>query len=264
MAVGRHARGSGSKESIGRSELLRVLDRGDVTSLVDEITIKIGTDIIEGRLRPGDDLNSVELARAFGCSRTPVREALLMLQRERFVDIPAHRRPRVSALDLAEVRDMYRVRAHLYALVSRCVVCQATDSDLGRLRAVQDQMHAAGTDNDLDRYFWLNVRFRNTEAEICGNRTLSRMLDGLGLRMLQLRHLSLSPPGRLTESLEDHERLLRAYADRDADLAAAFTSSLVMHGLSTIESLGWDGGQTTQPSDPRSNGGNRQERRATS
>jgi DNA-binding GntR family transcriptional regulator len=230
-------------DSLSRRELLRVLRRENGTSLVDEIIVKVGTDIIEGRLGPGDDLNSVELARAFGTSRTPVREALLTLQREGFVDITAHRRPRVAALSFDEVRDMYRVRAHLYQMVSRCVVAVATEADLAELRGVQDRLRDAVNASDIDRYFWTNVEFRNTEVRISGNVTLRRVLDTLGLRMLQLRHLSLSLPGRIEASVEDHERLILAYEDRDADLAAAFTASLVLRGLRTIEHSGWIGTQ---------------------
>jgi DNA-binding GntR family transcriptional regulator len=232
---------SGPVHSLGRRELLRVLNRAGGTSIVDEIIVKVGTDIIEGRLLPGDDLNSVELARAFGSSRTPVREALLTLEREGFVEISAHRRPRVAPLRIEEVRELYRVRAHLYALVSREVVQVADAEDIARLRALQEQLVQAMENDDVDRYFWINVHFRNTEAEIAGNRTLCRVLDSLGLRMLQLRHVSLSLPGRLQRSLEDHERLVRAYEDRDADLAAALTSGLVMRGLTAIERSGWTG-----------------------
>ncbi|ODU03273.1 MAG: GntR family transcriptional regulator [Pseudonocardia sp. SCN 72-86] len=226
---------------MGRRELLRVLNRGLGNTIVDEIIVRVGTDIIEGRLLPGDDLNSVELARNFGSSRTPVREALLTLEREGFVEISAHRRPRVAPLRIEEVRELYRVRAHLYALVSRELVQVASDDDLDRLRALQDELALAVALDDVDRYFWTNVDFRNTEAQITGNRTLRRVLDNLGLRMLQLRHVSLSLPGRLTASLADHDRLLRAYRDRDPDLAAALTSSLVIRGLAAIERSGWTG-----------------------
>jgi DNA-binding GntR family transcriptional regulator len=232
---------SGPVHSLGRRELLRVLNRTGGTSIVDEIIVKVGTDIIEGRLLPGDDLNSVELSRTFGSSRTPVREALLTLEREGFVEISAHRRPRVAPLRIEEVRELYSVRAHLYALVSREVVQVAGAADVARLRVLQEQLEQAVEDDDVDRYFWINVHFRNTEAEIAGNRTLCRVLDSLGLRMLQLRHVSLSLPGRLQRSVEDHERLVRAYEDRDAELAAALTSGLVMRGLAAIERSGWTG-----------------------
>jgi DNA-binding GntR family transcriptional regulator len=232
---------SDTGESIGRRELLRVLNRGPAGSIVDEVIVAVGTDIIEGRLLPGADLNSVDLARTFGSSRTPVREALLTLQREGFVEISAHRRPRVAPLHIEEVRELYQLRAELYAIVSRAVVEVADDEDLTRLRTLQDELERATDEDDVDRYFWVNVQFRNTEAAIAGNKTLRRVLDSLGLRMLQLRHLSLSLPGRLQTSLEDHARLLRAYEDRDAVLAAALTQSLVLRGLAAIERSGWTG-----------------------
>jgi DNA-binding GntR family transcriptional regulator len=233
--------GSGPVHRLGRQELLRVLNRNNGTSIVDEIIVAVGTDIIEGRLLPGDDLNSVDLARTFGSSRTPVREALLTLEREGFVEISAHRRPRVAPLRIEEVRELYKVRAHLYALVSRELVKVADAADMARLWGLQERLAQAVADDDVDRYFWTNVEFRNAEAAVTGNRTLCRVLDSLGLRMLQLRHVSLSQPGRIRTSLEDHERLLRAYEDRDADLAAALTSSLVMRGLGAIERSGWTG-----------------------
>lgn len=227
--------------ALSRAELLRALHRQPGSSLVDEVIVRIGVDIIEGRLRPGDDLNSVELARSFSSSRTPVREALLTLQREGFVEITAHRRPRVALLSADEVRDMYRVRAHLYQMVSHQVVEQAADDELDQLDEVQDRLRAAAVTGDVDGYFWTNVEFRNTEAGLARNPALVRAIDTMGLRMLWLRHLSLSMPGRLTASVEDHERLIRAYRDRDARLAAAFSASLVMRGLATIERSGWMG-----------------------
>jgi DNA-binding GntR family transcriptional regulator len=230
------------RDSLGRQELLRVLTRGgDEDGLVDALTVSIATEIIEGRLKPGDDLNSVELARSFSCSRTPVREALFALQREGFVEIPPRRRPRVAQFTIQEVRELYELRAILYGAVSRGVVARATEDDLERLRGHLASLEHATRRNDVDSYFWINVQFRNCEASITGNATLHRMLDSLGLRVLQLRHLSLSKPGRLARSFADHERLVRAYEDRDAELAVALTRSLVKRGLATIERSGWTG-----------------------
>ncbi|MEP9382986.1 GntR family transcriptional regulator [Nocardioides sp. KR10-350] len=225
-----------------RVELIRMIKGAAPSeSIADEIAISVAADIIEGRLGPGDDLNSVELARVFRSSRTPVREALLVLEREGFVEISARRRPRVAGLSLREVRELYNLRAELYALVSRAVVRTAAETDLDRLRLLQAELDRAADAGDVDGYFWANVEFRNAEAAISHDRTLQRVLDNLGLRALQLRHLSLAQPGRLTPSAADHRRLLRAYEDRDADLAAALTGSLVRRGLAALERSGWTG-----------------------
>jgi DNA-binding GntR family transcriptional regulator len=235
-------RPAGAEPSPGHLEILRVLGRSEKSnSVVDQILVAIGTAIVEGRLRPGDDLNSVELARTFQSSRTPVREALVTLEREGLVEIAAHRRPRVRRLLLDEVREIYELRATLYALVSRRIVGNAAESDLTLLRENHQQQEVAAEVGDVERYFWLNVAFRNNEAVIAGNSTVRRVLDSFGVRTLQLRHLSLSLPGRLRTSATDHERLLRAYEEREADVAAALTQSIVRRGLKAIEGSGWTG-----------------------
>jgi DNA-binding GntR family transcriptional regulator len=247
MTTSKSERGSivrpfGAAPSAGHLEILRVLGRSEnADSVVDQILVSIGTAIVEARLRPGDDLNSVDLARTFQSSRTPVREALLTLEREGLVEITAHRRPRVRRLLLDEVREIYELRATLYALVSRRIARNATESDLAILRDNLRQLHAAADAGDVDRYFWQNVGFQNNEAVIAGNSTVRRVLDSVGVRTLQLRHLSLSRPGMLRTSVADHERLLRAYEDREPDLAASLTQAIVRRGLRAIEGSGWTG-----------------------
>ena len=61
--------------------------------LVVQVATWVGLGIIEGRLRPGQDLNSVDLSHRFNSSRTPVREALMLLEQEGLVEIRARRRP---------------------------------------------------------------------------------------------------------------------------------------------------------------------------
>jgi DNA-binding GntR family transcriptional regulator len=232
----------GTEPSAGHREILRVLGRSEnANSVVDQILVSVGTAIVDARLRPGDDLNSVELARTFQSSRTPVREALLILEKVGLVEIAAHRRPRVRRLLLDEVREIYELRASLYALVSKRIAENAAESDVALLRQGLRELQEAAEAGDVDRYFWLNVGFRNNEAKIAGNDTVRRVLDSVGVRTLQLRHLSLSLPGRLRASAADLARLLRAYEERDADLAAALAQSIVRRGLKAIEGSGWTG-----------------------
>jgi DNA-binding GntR family transcriptional regulator len=233
---------AGTARPTGADVLGRMLgeSRSD-TSLVDKMVEDLAMRIIDGRLPPGSDVNSVELARRYGSSRTPVREALLTLQREGLVDIPARRRPRVALVTLAQVREMYEVRASLHALVSELIVRSAEPAGLDVLHSRHDQLRVDAERGDVEAYFWHNVAFRQSEAEVAGNRQLTRLLATLGLRTLQLRHLSLSFPGRLDRSVEDHERLLAAYTDRDAPLAVALTKSIIMAGFRAIEASGWSG-----------------------
>src|SRR5690242_9948934 len=90
-------------------------DRKD--SLVGKIASDVAKAISEGRLAPGDELNSVDLASRYGTSRTPVREALMLLEKEGLVEIPPRRRPRVARIDLKEIEDLYTIREVLNELV---------------------------------------------------------------------------------------------------------------------------------------------------
>jgi DNA-binding GntR family transcriptional regulator len=211
-------------------------------SLVDKIVEDVALQIIDGTLPPGADVNSVELAKRYSSSRTPVREALLTLQREGLVDIPARKRPRVAPVTVVQAREVYEVRASLHGLVSELIVAQASDDSLQVLHEWHDKLAQDAAAGDVDGYFWDNVAFRQAEAEVAGNAQLARTLSSLGLRTLQLRHVSLSLPGRLERSVSDHDRLLQAYADRDADLAVAITKSIIKGGLRAIEQSDWVGG----------------------
>lgn len=225
--------------------LARVLERSThPDSLVGSIAEWIGCAIIEGRLQPGDDLNSVDLSRQFQTSRTPVREALLLLEKEGMVTIPPRRRPSVARISLPEVREIYQVRANLLMLTAELIAKDASDVSITVLRGFLPQLRETAAAQDVDAYFWANIAFREAEADICGNRQVKRILDSLGLRTLQLRHLSLAQPGRLEQALNDRERQVRAYEERDTILAVALARSIVFNALEAIERSGWTGFQT--------------------
>ncbi len=206
---------------------------------VAEIVDWVARGIIEGRLQPGDDLNSVDLAKRFSVSRTPVREALFVLSREGLVDWSPRRRPRVSTVNIKDVREIYQLRAVLYAQVSLAIVEQATDADIDALWQAHKGLADVAARGDVDGYFWANVAFRDEELRVSRNGIFKEVLDTLRMRTNRLRHLSTSLPGRLQRSCADHQRLCEAYAERDGTLAAALNRSIVLGALHAIE-LAWE------------------------
>jgi DNA-binding GntR family transcriptional regulator len=210
-----------------------VLQHHDRPSLVSDIACRIGAEIVEGVRQPGDDLNSVDLARLYATSRTPVREALMLLEKEGLVEIPPRRRPRVLTYDIRQVREIYQTRGALLALVASEIADHATTVELDRLRELLHTMEAMQA--DVSSYVWANVEFYETATQIAGNRLVKRTVDSLLLRTLPLRRLSLSQSGRLQKSLDDHIRLFRAFEERDGALAAALMRSNHQTALATLE-----------------------------
>jgi DNA-binding GntR family transcriptional regulator len=218
--------------------LMSIRDVTDREPLAQEIFDEIAIDIVEGRLQPGDSLNSVDLSRRFGTSRTPVREALAELERHGVVVVPPRRRPYVAHATLKQVKDIYELRANLFSLVSELIVDNCPDERLAELWKWQEALDDDVARDAVDDYFWHNVGFRLVEVGLSGNGELQRTLHALGLRTLQFRHLSLSQPGRIQRSAADHRRLLLAYEERDKIAATGMTRTLIMAGYRTIERYG--------------------------
>jgi DNA-binding GntR family transcriptional regulator len=212
-----------------------IAERHDRPSLVARIASEVGAEIVVGRLVPGDDLNSVDLSRRYQTSRTPVREALMLLEKEGLVDVPPRRRPRVVILSIGEIREIYRARAALFDLIATDTMRAITDADLAGLRGLVKGMQRGWRQRDLDAYVWANVDFYDRITQLANNRTVKRILDSLLLRTLPLRRLSLSQPGRMERSFDDHRRLIQAYEDRDANLASALLRSNHINALAALE-----------------------------
>ncbi len=233
------ARPSGAQQStLERFQgiIRRVVSKDDDrSSLVDDIACVVGAEILEGLRRPGSDLNSVELSRRFRTSRTPTREALVILEKEGLVEILPRRRPRVADLSIAEIREIYRVRAAMLGLIATEVVTLATDTEIAELRALLGEMERAAAAGERDGYYWGNVAFHERFADLAKNKTLQRILESLVLRSLRLRRLTLSTPGRMVRSLADHTRLVGALEDRDGELASALIKANVLGALKLLE-----------------------------
>lgn len=213
--------------------LLRLRDRRE--PLVAQIAEWVGAGIIEGRLEPGQDLNSVDLSRRFDTSRTPVREALMLLEQEGLVEMKARRRPRVAAPSPQDIRDIYQVRKNLLSMLAALLVERASEEEIAELRTRVERMRKLADDGDVDGSFWSHVTLQERMTEIVGNATLKRILDSLALRTLMLRHLSLTRAGRLASSLDDQERLLQAVEERDGELASALIAGATVRAQRAVE-----------------------------
>ena len=124
------------------------------TSLVRNIAETLALEIVEGKVNPGYPMNSVHLSRRFRCSRTPVREALVALEREGLVTIPPRRRPYVSPITWRQARESYELRIHLLELVT------------GLSSRMQATMTCAGWRNT--RRFWRSMLPPGTSTATSG------------------------------------------------------------------------------------------------
>jgi DNA-binding GntR family transcriptional regulator len=218
-----------------RNVMLATLRSEDRVSLAQQIFDETAIAIVEGRLQPGQPLNSVELAKRFATSRTPVREALVELERQGAIIVAPHQRPRVAQADLAQLRDIYELRASLFTLVSEIIVESCPASRLAELWTWQAALEDDAARGNVDDYFWHHAGFRLVESRLTDNDELQRIISALALRAMQVTHQSFSLPNRLEGSVADHRRLLLAYEEGDKETAVAVNRLMIMTGYRALQ-----------------------------
>lgn len=221
-----------------RGLMLLSLRAAERAPLAQQIFDEMAIAIVEGRLRPGETLNSVELAQRFRTSRTPVREALAELERQGAIVVPPHRRPYVVHATRGQLKDIYDLRASLFTLVSELIVDHCPAERLAELWKWQAALEDDAARGSVDDYFWHHAGFRLVEGRLAGNDELQRIVSALAMRAMQVTHLSFSLPGRLGRSVADHRRLLMAYEERDKVTAIAVTRLMIMTGYRALQDSG--------------------------
>ncbi len=108
--------------------------------------------ILDGRLPPGEQLSQVKLAKALGVSRTPLREALRMLQEEGLVEGETNQRSRVAGFDAIQLDSDYACRILLEALALEMTAPELTPADMDLLDDLLERMRAAGERGDVDTW----------------------------------------------------------------------------------------------------------------
>jgi DNA-binding GntR family transcriptional regulator len=173
-------------------------------------------DIRHGHFPPGARLKVAELARRYRTSAMPVRQALVELQSQGLVSIPANRGASVRVLDERLADNLCDLRKAILGLVVRRFVERATPSDVDRLEALEDALDAAP---DADERELRNDRFFDHMMEVAGNPEAADALD----RTWPLLFPAFRRYGpRDTRDIgRNHRRLIAAARRGDADEAVA-------------------------------------------
>jgi DNA-binding GntR family transcriptional regulator len=178
--------------------------------------------ILSGRYESGAILKEKELAEEFGVSRTPVRESLARLEWERLVTIIPRAGAIVAPIEIALVKEAYKVRLVLDGLLGREAIRRISDIQIAQLSALRDECATyadGGTQSDLNS---VTRRFRAVLGEACSNRILSELAEQLfnvSVRVWQGLHDPESH-SELAQALHcEMDALCNAASRRDADAA---------------------------------------------
>ena len=174
--------------------------------------------ILDGVLRPGDRIVEQQLAERLNVSRTPVREALLKLERENLV-ARIGRGMAVRRYSSDEVRDIYKLRAHLESFAARLAAEGITEAELGALTRVQDEMESEPFDTSnvelIRKLSRDNQRFHALVVRAARNAPLDRCFVQVFQLPLLYKAYVYFDEDRKRRSDRDHRQLIKMLRARD-------------------------------------------------
>ena len=194
---------------------------------MDEVILAIRTGIVRGSLPPGRRLSEPELARQLGVSRTPVREAIRVLEREGLLRRVPGRGVSVVEISLDDVEEIYTIKSVLEGVAVRLACQRATDRDLERLYRYIREMEALADGPDIGAYAGVSREFHAALIRAARSPRLSEIYRIVDTPVQRLRVYSLSQPGRPPDSVREHRAILDAIARRDPDEAESLIRSHV-------------------------------------
>jgi DNA-binding GntR family transcriptional regulator len=202
--------------------------------LVDEVADVLRSGIYAGHFPLGTRLRQQQLAVELNVSRTPLREALRILEREGLVQVQPGRSVRVISADLSLLLDAYAVREVIDGLAARLVAAQDGDAVLARLeRALVEQAQALDP-WDASRYTETNVRFHSAVITAAGNKFLNAQLPLVHMTSQVFIPIARLTAERAERALEEHRQILAAIRAGDPETAEGFARA---HVLQTSRSL---------------------------
>jgi DNA-binding GntR family transcriptional regulator len=197
-------------------------------TLAEELCLALADDIVRGLLIPGAALDETELARRFGVSRTPVREAIRQLAASGLVEVRAHRGAVVARPSEDRLIGMFEAMAELEALCAGLAAERMTAPERSAFEVVHEQLRTLIRDGDPQRYHEVNEAFHAAIYAGAHNAYLAEMTHATRARVQPFRRAQFRNLGRLAKSHVEHDRVVLAILRGDRDGAATAMREHIM------------------------------------
>jgi DNA-binding GntR family transcriptional regulator len=174
--------------------------------------------IVETTLSPGQTLTETQLAVTLGISRSPIRQALVRLQEDGFVEIEPWKQARVAPLTPDVVREIYSVRTALEARAARESAPFIADADIVAMDATLKRLEPRIRVGDYAEFIAIEHQFHSLFIDNCRNRLLRDLLDDLQDHLERVRRYYRDEVGLHKEQeFEEHRRIIAAMATHAPD-----------------------------------------------
>lgn len=191
--------------------------------------------IVGGELAPGRRIPEERLCAHLGLSRTPLREALKILAAEGLISIEQHRGASVAYLTIVDVEDAFQVLVALERLAAPLVCNRITDSEIAMIEELQTLMTAHFEAGRLMEYFRCNQTIHQAIVDASGNKRLVQLYRSESGRIQRYRYAGNEEGSRWRRAIKEHEQILDAIRNRNAEVLEALLSSHLMAGWHVVK-----------------------------
>jgi DNA-binding GntR family transcriptional regulator len=164
-------------------------------------------------------LDERHLSQDLGVSRTPIREALTLLEQEGFVRAVPRRGIFIVRKSKREIIEMIVVWAALESMAARLATRTATDRQLKSLRKLFSEFETEPPSEHMNEYSQANINFHQTIVKLGGSKLIEDMTQNLFIHIRAIRTVSLRQDNRAARSMAEHMQIIDALEARDPDLA---------------------------------------------
>ena len=172
-----------------------------------------------GILQPGERLMEIQLAEDLGVSRTPVREAIRKLEMEGYVIMMPRRGTYVADLSIRDINEVFEIRTSLESLASGLAAERIDEDELEKLQRLLVEIGACIKSGDMESIVRTDTEFHDLLYQASRNTRLVGIISNLREQLTRFRTTSMSFPGRLKATLEEHRKIVEAIAQGDEKAA---------------------------------------------
>jgi DNA-binding GntR family transcriptional regulator len=164
-------------------------------------------------------LDERTLGEALGVSRTPIREAMTLLEQEGFLRTEPRRGVFIVRKTKKQIVEMIEMWAALESMAARLATLNASDEDIGALRHMFDEFVSATPAEHIDDYSDANIAFHQTIIRLSGSHLMGQTIENLFIHVRAIRRMTISRSDRAERSIADHMRIIEALERRDTERA---------------------------------------------
>jgi DNA-binding GntR family transcriptional regulator len=183
-------------------------------------------------------LDERQLTAALGVSRTPVREALSILEQEGFLRTVPRRGIFIVRKSKRQIIEMIQLWAALESMSARLATLHASDSDIGKLRHLFDEFEGAPPAEHIGEYSDANIAFHQMIIRLGGSQLIAEATKNLFIHVRAIRRTTIAQDDRAARSIVDHLHIIDAIERRDTELAERLTRQHTLDLAAHVERHG--------------------------